>query len=173
MQKKMARQKQETTQKKQMSQKSKTTQKREWIEILPYGIVGGVISGASTMLFKKKSGKERFVVWFSELQSRIAIDQKINKEKVFDFVSKILSKNKSLPKYCFFVSTHQGRDVVKLSFGNSLKPLTFYADEVICFCMMNHCKFFCTQDFFTHIKTEIPKRFQKKTLVNDKPAYFH
>ena len=152
--------------------KKKTTAKKQWIEIVPYGIVGGMIPEASTMLFKKKAGEERFVVWFSELQSRIAIDQNLNKEKVFGFVQQILKANNSLPKYCFFVRTEQGRDVVKLSFNNSLKPLTFYADEVICFCMMNNCRFFCTAEFFKQARGEIPKRFRKQAL-DDKPLYLN
>ena len=152
--------------------KKKKTQKREWIEIVPYGIVGGMIPEASTMLFKKKKGEDRFVVWFSELQSRIAIDQKLNKEKVFGFVQKILSARDSLPKYCFFIRTEQGRDIVKVAFDGSLEPLTFYADEVVCFCMMNNCRFFCTEEFFRQPRGEIPKRFQKKAL-DDKPLYLN
>lgn len=146
--------------------------KSKWIEIVPYGIIGGMIPEASTMLFKKKQGEGRFVVWFSELQSRIAIDQNLNKEKVFSFVQKILKESNNLPKHCFFVKTEQGRDVVKLSFNSSLKPLQFYADEVICFCMMNNCRFFCTAEFFKKSRGEIPRRFRKQALV-DKPLYLN
>jgi len=154
---------------------TKTTRanKKKWIEIVPYGIVGGMIPNASTMLFKKKEGEDRFVVWFSELQSRIAIEQNLSKEKVFDFVQKILKANNSLPKYCFFIRTEQGRDIVKLSFNNSLKPLQFYADEVISFCMMNSCRFFCTSDFFRQPQGEIPKRFLNKQSLDNKPLYLN
>ncbi len=153
--------------------KKKTNiRKSKWIEIVPYGIVGGMIPEASTMLFKKKDGSSRFVVWFSELQSRIAIDQNLNKEKVFDFVQKILEASNSLPKQCFFIRTEHGRDVVKLSFNNSLKPLQFYADEVVCFCIMNNCRFFCKAEFFKQPRGEIPKRFRKQVLL-DKPLYLN
>ena len=154
--------------------KKTSPNKKKWIEIVPYGIVGGMIPDASTMLFKRKAGSERFVVWFSELQSRIAIDQNLNKEKVFSFVQKILKANDSLPKYCFFVGTDQGRDIVKLSFNNSLKPIQFYADEVISFCMMNNCRFFCTAEFFKNqSKGEIPKRFRNKQSLGNKPLYLN
>ena len=147
--------------------------KKKWIEVIPYGIVGGMIPDASTMIFKKKGGEGRFVVWFSELQSRIAIDQNLNKEKVFAFVQKILKASNSLPKYCFFVKTEQGRDVVQLSFNHSLKPLQFYADEVISFCMMNDCRFFCTAEFFKQqTRGEIPKRFRRQSLGN-RPLYLN
>ena len=146
--------------------------KRKWIEIVPYGIVGGMVPDASTMLFKKKDGEGRFAVWFSELQSRIAIDQNLNKEKVFDFAQKILKANNSLPKNCFFIKTEEGRDVVRLSFNNSIKPLQFYADEVVCFCMISNCRFFCTTEFFNLSRGEIPKRFRKRMLV-DKPLYLN
>ena len=152
--------------------KKQVHKKQKWIEIIPYGIVGGMIPDASTMLFKKKKGEGRFVVWFSELQSRIAIEQNLNKEKVFNFVQKILQMNNSLPKHCFFIKTEQGRDVVKLSFNNSLKPIQFYADEVICFCMMNNCRFFCTAEFFTQSRRDVPKRFRKQALI-EKPLYLN
>ena len=150
----------------------KKNKEPKWIEIIPYGIIGGMVPDASTMLFKKKKGEGRFVVWFSELQSRIAIDQNLNKEKVYSFVQKILKANNSLPKDCFFIKTEQGRDVVQLSFNNSLKPLQFYADEVVSFCMMNNCRFFCTSDFFKQSQGEIPKRFRKQAL-NDRPLYLN
>lgn len=155
-----------------MTKKTKS-KNQKWIEIIPYGIVGGMIPDASTMLFKKKRGEGRFVVWFSELQSRIAIDQSLNKEKVFAFVQKILKANRCLPKHCFFTHTEQGRDVVQLSFESPTKPQKFYADEVIAFCMMNNCRFFCTSEFFKkQSRSEIPKRFRKESLGN-KPLYLH
>ena len=149
-----------------------TAKKRTWVEIIPYGIVGGMVPNASTMIFKKKNGTERFVVWFSELQSRIAIDQNLNKEKVFDFVRKILEVSGIFPKYCFFLKTDRGRDIVKLSFNNHLKPIQFYADEVISFCMVNNCRFFCKDEFFRQTREEVPKRFQKQVLY-DKPVYLN
>ncbi len=154
--------------------KKEKINRKKWIEIVPYGIIGGMIPDASTMLFKKKEGEDRFVVWFSELQSKIAIDQNLNKERVFDFVQKILKASGNLPKYCFFIRTDQGRDIVKLSFNSSLKPLQFYADEVISFCMMNNCRFFCTDEFFKQqSRGEIPKRFRDKKSLSAKPLYLN
>lgn len=154
------------------AKKISSNKKKEWLEIIPYGIVGGIIPEASTILFKRKKGEERFVVWFSELQSRIAIDQNLQKEKIFDFAYKIMKSSGCLPKYCFFIKTDQGRDIVKLSFGKSLKPLQFYADEVISFCMMSHCRFFCREDFFKQARGEIPQRFRSQALDN-KPLYLN
>lgn len=146
---------------------------KKWIEVIPYGIVGGMIPAASTMLFKRKNGEDRFVIWFSELQSRIAIEQNLNKEKVFSFIQKILKASGCTPKHCFFIRKEQGRDIVRLSFKNSLKPLEFYADEVISFCMINNCRFFCTSEFFQQHNGEIPKRFRKNSLVSKTPMYLN
>ena len=155
------------------SQKITNKNRIKWVEIIPYGIIGGMIPSASTMLFKSKKGEERFAVWFSELQSRIAISQNLHKEKVFNFVQKILEVSGNTPKYCFFIRRDQGRDRVKLSFSGSLKPMEFYADEVISFCMMNQCRFFCTPDFFKNHTGEIPKRFKNVSLLNKAPVYLN
>ena len=153
--------------------KKQTKKNQIWVEIIPYGIVGGMIPKASTLLFKSKKGEDRFVVWFSELQSRIAIEQSLNKEKVFNFVQKILKTHNILPKYCFFVKKDQGRDIVRISFGKSIKTLEFYADEVISFCMINDCRFFCTKEFFTQSPEEIPKRFKNVSIMNNNPMYLN
>ena len=149
------------------------TDNKKWIEIIPYGIIGGMIPSASTMLFKSKKGEDRFAVWFSELQSRIAINQNLHKEKVFAFVQKILSASGITLKYCFFIRREQGRDIVRLSFSGNLKPLEFYADEVVSFCIVNQCRFFCSQDFFNHHTGEIPKRFRNISLLNKAPMYLN
>ena len=145
---------------------------KKWIEVIPYGLVGGMIPEASTMLFKKKEGLGRFAVWLSELQSRMAIEQNLNKEKVFDFAHKILKAGGNLPKECFFLKHEGGRERVRLSFNGCLKPLDFYADEVICFCMMSRCRFFCLPEFFKRPKNGIPSRFRKKAL-SEKPLYLN
>ncbi len=158
-----------------MKQKEKTkekTTKTNWIEVAPYGIVGGMIPEASTMLFKKKHGEGHFIVWLSELQSRIAIDQNLNKEQPFYFAQKILTKIQSTPKNCFFIKTDQGRDIVVVTFKGSLKPIRFYADEIISFCILNKCRFFCTKDFFKQSRRELPSRFKQKVL-EQKPMYLN
>ena len=147
---------------------------KKWIEVVPYGIIGGMIPSASTMLFKSTKSEERFSVWFSELQSRIAISQNLHKEKVFGFVQKILVASGNAPKYCFFMRREQGRDIVRLSFTGDLKPIEFYADEVISFCMMNNqCRFFCPTHFFKTHDGEIPKRFKNVSLLNKSPVYLN
>ncbi|MBC6416027.1 MAG: hypothetical protein GDA46_06540 [Bdellovibrionales bacterium] len=157
-----------------MKKTNKTKTSKKWVEIVPYGIIGGMIPSASTMLFKNKKGEERFAVWFSELQSRIAINQNLHKEKVFNFVQKILSSAGITPKYCFFIKREQGRDIVKILFNGKLKPMEFYADEVVSFCMVNQCRFFCSPDFFEHhIGGEIPKRFKNISLLGKAPTYLN
>ncbi len=157
---------------KQIEKTKEKVKKQDWLEIIPYGIIGGMIPEASTMLFKRKQGEGRFVVWLSELQSRIAIDQNLNKEQPFHFVQKILKKNKSNPKNCFFIKTDQGRDIVVVTFKGSLRPIRFYADEIISFCILNKCRFFCTKDFFKQSRRELPNRFKQK-ILEQKPMYLN
>lgn len=157
---------------KKLDTKSKKSKKIQWLEIVPYGIVGGMIPDVSTLLFKRKKGEGRFVVWLSELQSRIAIEQSLNKEQPFGFIQKILSSNKYEPTKCFFIKKDQGRDCVIVTFKGGLKPLSFYADEIVSFCILNKCRFFCTKNFLRQTHHEIPQRFKEKAL-KQKPAYLN
>ena len=149
--------------------KKKQTQ---WIEVIPYGIVGGMVSEASVMIFRQKKGTGRFSVWLSELQSRIAVSQSLSQEQPFDFVQKILKANKICPKDCFFIETKNDRDIVALTFNDSKKAVRFYADEVISFCILNNCRFFCTKSFLNDTRRDLPQRFKRKTMEK-KPFYLN
>ena len=141
----------------------------KWIPIVPYGIIGGMIPSASTLMFKRKRGEEHFSIWLSDLQSRIAVEQSLNKEKPFHFVQKILEATKNIPKRCYFLERQDERDIVMISFSGDLKNMKFYADEVISFCILNRCQFFCTKEFFTKPSRELPQRF-KNHLPSERPA---
>ena len=144
----------------------------KWIEIVPYGLVGGMIPEVSAMLFRRKKGVGRFSIWLTELQSRVALDQSLNKEQTFSFVQKIFKQEKITPEKCFFVKTEGDRDVVMVSFNKNRKALEFYADEVLSFCMLNNCQFFCTKEFLETSRNEIPRRLKRKVLEK-KPAYLN
>ena len=144
----------------------------KWIEVIPYGIVGGMVPGASAMLFKKKRGVDRFSVWLTELQSRIAVDQSLNKEQPYSFVQKILKAESCMPKHCFFMGTKNDRDIALLTFHGKKKPLEFFADEVISFCILNGCRFFCTKNFLEGSRHEIPQRF-KGDILEKRPHYLN
>lgn len=139
---------------------------------MPYGIVGGMIPEASVMLFKKKKGVGHFVVWLSELQSRVAVDQSLQKEQPFRFVQQILNQAEIKIKNCFFLKTEEGRDIVAVTFDGLKKPIRFYADEVISYCILNKCQFFCASNFFNQNQRELPKRFRQRGLEK-KPAYLN
>ncbi|MCY4512491.1 MAG: hypothetical protein OXB86_02240 [Bdellovibrionales bacterium] len=144
----------------------------KWIEVIPYGIVGGMVPGASAMLFKKKKGVDRFSIWLTELQSRIAVDQSLNKEQPFSFVQKILKEEGYTPKSCFFVESKNDRDKALLTFHGKKKSLEFFADEIISFCILNGCRFFCTKDFLEGSRHEIPRRF-KGDILEKRPHYLN
>ena len=160
-------------QKKSASSSSSALKRQKWIKISPYGVVAGMIPSVSAVLFKGKHEEERFVVWLSELKSRIAVEQNLNQEKIFDFAHKIFSRNNCLPKQCLFVHSSQGRSRVLLYFENSKDHMGFYADEVVCFCMMSNCQFFCTEEFLKQASNEeIPQQFRKEAL-SEKPLYLN
>ena len=144
----------------------------KWIEVVPYGIVGGMVPGASAMLFKRKKGTDRFSIWLTELQSRVAVDQSLNREHPFSFVQKILKAEGRLPKDCFFTESEGDRDRAMVTFTGSKKPLKFYADEVISFCIFNSCRFFCTKEFLQGSRHEIPQRF-KGEAMEKRPHYLN
>lgn len=143
---------------------------RKWISVVPYGIIGGMIPGASTIMFKKKQGKGHFSIWLSDLQSRIAVEQSLNKERPFHFVQKILSATKNKPKKCYFLERKNDRDIVLISFEGNIKNIKFYADEIIAFCILNHCEFFCSKEFFLTPNKELPQRFKTQMSSDKRPA---
>lgn len=153
-----------------MSKKNK--KEKQWIEVQPYGIVGGMIPEASVMLFKRKKGVGSFVVWLSELQSRMAVDQSLQKEQPFRFVQQILKTAEIKIKNCFFLKTKEDRDIVALTFEGLKKPVRFYADEILAFCILNKCRFFCSSEIFNRSQRELPKRFRQKVLEK-KPMYLN
>ena len=144
----------------------------KWIEVIPYGIVGGMVPGASAMLFKKKKGADRFSIWLTELQSRIAVDQSLNKEQPFFFVQKILKDEGCTPKDCFFLGSKNDRDMALLTFHGKKKSLEFFADEVISFCILSGCRFFCTKAYLESSRHEIPSRF-KGEVLEKRPHYLN
>lgn len=160
-----------------MSEKNKlkkSNSSSKWLEVSPYGIVDGMIPKASTMVFKRKNGKESFSIWLSELQSQVAINQSINKENTFGFIQTTLKKLNIKLKYCFFTNSKHGRDIVALTFEGNLKPVYFYADEVISFCILNRCRFFCKESFFIRkSNNRLPKRFQENVELYKKPVYLN
>ena len=147
----------------------KKKNKQKWTPVVPYGIIGGMIPGASSLMFKKKKGKGHFSIWLSDLQSRMAVDQSLNKEKPFHFVQKILVATKNVPKKCYFIERQEDRDIAVVTFNGGIKSIQFYADEIVSFCILNHCEFFCMEDFFKTPSRELPQRF-KSQLLHKRPA---
>ena len=152
--------------------------KKAWIEVAPYGLVGGMIAEASTMIFQQKNGDRRFSVWLSDLQSRIAVSQSLKREKPFDWAKKILDAYKIIPLACFFVETKDERDIVAVAFqrggaGKSgEKIIQLYADEALAFCILSNCRFFCREEFFNEKRKKIPRRFKEQASYK-KPFYLN
>ena len=157
-----------------MAKQSK--KKNKWIEIAPYGLIGGMIAEASAMIFQQKNGERKFSVWLSDLQSRIAVSQSLKREQPLDWTKKLLKAYKIFPLACFFVETKDERDIVAVAFqkesGKPDKIVQFYADEALSFCILNNCRFFCREEFFDEKGEKIPKRFHAQA-IEKKPFYLN
>ena len=144
----------------------------KWTELLPYGIVGGIVPEASTMLFKTKEGSGRLSIWLSELQTRIAVDQSLSKEQPYSFAYKILKSLKLSPQSCYFVESKGDRVRAVVRFAGN-KMMKFYADEIISFCIFNNCRFFCSKKILNRSsEEELPERFKKQSLEK-RPLYLN
>ena len=154
------------------AKKRPVKKQRRWIEVTPDALIGGRAMDAAAMMFREVKGEERFPVWLSDLQSRIAVAQGTGGDRPYEFVHKILESAKALPKLCFFVETKEERDIVVVTFGEGVKTLRFYADEALVFCIANNCRFFCTKAFLKSKSNILPSRFRKKSS-GKKPLYLH
>ena len=129
---------------------------QKWVEIAPYGLVGGMAPDLSLMVFKEKKGEKRFAVWLSQLQSQIALEQGLRKEETFSFLSSFFRSVNIYPKKCYFVKNKNGEQLVRVQFDGDKKVSTVLrADESLAFCIYHNCRFFCTLEFMEsmrHIK---------------------
>ena len=148
---------------------------QKWLEMVPYGLVGGMAPGMSLVIFKEKTGDNRFAIWLSRLQSQVAFQQGVRREETFSFLNPLLRSFQIKPTKCFFIRNENAEQFVKLHFSSKEKKvqLTLKANECIAFCMYHNCKFFCTKGFIESMReVKIGKNFFKN-VKREPPAYIN
>ena len=126
---------------------------QNWIEVIPYGLVGGMAPESSLIVFKEKKGENRFAMWLSQLQSQVAIQQGMREEETFSFLNTLLNAVDVKPKSCYFVKNIKGEQFVKLRLkGSKSISLDLKASECISFCIYHNCHFYCTAEFMESMK---------------------
>lgn len=157
-----------------MSISNTSKERKKWIEVIPYGLVGGMAPGLSLVVFKEKKGESRFAIWLSRLQSQVAVRQGLKQEETFSFLNPVLRHLEMTPKECYFVKHEQGEQFVKVVFKTKEGKLKFTlkADESIAFCIYHNCRFFCTGDFIESMRSiHVGKHIKK--IKRDSPSYLN
>ena len=147
---------------------------QKWIEVTPYGLVGGMAPGLSMVVFKEKKGEKRFAVWLSRLQSQVAIQQGLRKEETFSFLNSVFRHLDITPKECYFIKNENGEQFINLVFNKEGKKMNFTlkADESIAFCIYHNCLFFCTAEFMESMRSiQVGKHIKK--IKREPPAYLN
>ena len=127
---------------------------QKWIEVAPYGLVGGMAPGVFLIVFKEKKGENRFAIWLSKLQSQVAVQQGLRKEETFSFLNPLFKTLGVQLKECFFFKNENEEQFVKLHFaGGKKRVLTMKADECLSFCIYHNCRFFCTYEFMESMRS--------------------
>ncbi|MDE0151022.1 MAG: hypothetical protein OXK80_00800 [Bdellovibrionales bacterium] len=146
---------------------------QDWIEVVPYGLVGGMAPGLSVLVFREKNGDNRFAIWLSKLQSQIAIEQGLRKEETFSFLNALLDAVNVQPKRCYFVKNKNGEQYVKVHFEGEKKfALTLKADQSLSFCIYHNCRFFCTMKFIESMR-EVRAGKHTKKVKREPPIYLN
>ena len=146
---------------------------KKWIEVTPYGLVGGMAPGFSLVVFKEKKGENRFAIWLSKLQSQVAIQQGLRQEETFSFLNSFLKAVNTRPKECYFIKNKNGEQMVKLLFeGDKNLTLTLKADECVSFCIYHHCRFFCTSEFMESMRSVKTGKHIKR-IKREPPLYLN
>ena len=129
---------------------NKVDSSKEWLEVIPHGLVGGMIPHFCLMIFKQKSGSKKFAIPLSRLQGQIATQQSMHREEPFRFVNDLLSLIKVRIEKCFFLSCDKGHITVQVvlseSEGNP-RSMTLNAEDVIPFAIYTGCRFYSTDQF--------------------------
>ena len=147
---------------------------KKWIEVIPYGLVGGMAPGLSLVVFKENKGESRFAIWLSQLQSQVAVQQGLKREETFSFLNPILRHLNMTPQECYFVKNENGEQFVKVIFKKNEEKLKFVlkADETVAFCIYHNCKFFCTMEFIESMKSVQAGKYIKK-VKRESPSYLN
>ena len=170
----------EGTLKKKSRSDNKKINEKEWIEVIPHGLVGGMIPNLCLMVFKEREGSKRFAISLSRLQGQISVHQSMNREEPFRFVSELLNAVKVRIEKCYFLKCQRGIISVQVIVSGhpSIHSMDLKADDVIPFAVYTGCRFYCTDQFIMEMldqKMEQPveKRCYEKTSLPKLEFFYH
>ena len=152
----------------------KARQQKEWVEVIPHGLVGGMIPNLCLMVFKEKEGSKRFAISLSRLQGQISVHQSMNKEEPFRFLSELLNIMKVKIEKCYFLKYHKGVISVEVVISGhpSIHSMRLNANDVIPFAVYFGCRFYCTNDFMEAMLDQKMERPLQKGSMR-KPLYLN
>lgn len=152
----------------------KKTEEKKWIEVIPHGLVGGMIPNLCLMVFKEKEGSKRFAISLSRLQGQISVHQSMHREEPFRFISELLSAMKVRIEKCYFLKSQKGNINVQVivSGHSDIQSMSLNADDVIPFAVYSGCRFYCTDRFIMEMLDQKMERPLKKGVMR-KPLYIN
>ena len=156
------------------TEKKEKASKKEWIEVIPHGLVGGMIPNLCLMVFKEKKGSKRFAISLSRLQGQISIHQSMNREEPFRFISELLNAMKVRIEKCYFLGCHKGNISVEVVVRGhpNVHSMNLNANDVVPFAVYLGCRFYCTDEFMgTMLDQKMERPLQKGAMR--KPLYIN
>ena len=164
----------EQEEKKQQSDKIIIKKEKKWVEVIPHGLVGGMIPNLCLMVFKEKEGAKRFAISLSRLQGQIAVHQSMNREEPFRFINELLSAMKVRIEKCYFLNYEKGNIYVQVIVSGHpmVHSMNLNANDVIPFAVYSGCRFYCTDQFITAMLDQKVEQPLKKGSIR-KPLYLN
>ena len=152
----------------------KKVQEKKWVEVIPHGLVGGMIPNLCLMVFKEKEGSKRFAISLSRLQGQIAVHQSMHREEPFRFISDLLSVMKVRIEKCYFLKCDRGNISVQVIVSGhpEIRAMNLNADDVIPFAVYSGCRFYCTEQFMMEMLDQKMEQPLKKGAIR-KPLYLN
>ena len=159
---------------KKRSDKIVIKKEQKWVEVIPHGLVGGMIPNLCLMVFKEKEGSKRFAISLSRLQGQIAVHQSMNREEPFRFISEMLNAMKVRIEKCYFLKYEKGNIYVQVMVSGHpiVRSMNLNANDVIPLAVYSGCRFYCTDQFMTEMLDQKVEQPLKKGSIR-KPLYLN
>ena len=165
----------EELKKKQFSKNLKKPKNASWVEVAPYGLVGGMAPDISLMIFRNKTGSKRFAITLSQLQGEIAVQQGKSKEEPFRFITELLENLKITMNKCYFLKYDKGhiKTEIELKGHDRLSSMTLNACDIIPFAVYSGCRFYCTDKFIQEMQDQKMESSSIEKSAIPKPDYLN
>lgn len=159
---------------KEKSNFQKKTETDKWKEVIPHGLVGGMIPNLCLMVFKEKEGSKRFGISLSRLQGQMFVHQSMRKEEPFHFLGELLNAMKVKIEKCYFLKYEKGNisTQVIVSGHPAVRSMNMYATDVIPFAIYSASRFYCTEQFIMDMLEQKMEQPLKKGSMR-KPMYLN